>query len=48
MRAEGRRGDVVVIMGDAGHAPAVDGTAYTAAIERFLTIGELDLLPEDE
>ncbi|WP_329261810.1 pyridoxal-phosphate dependent enzyme [Actinoallomurus sp. NBC_01490] len=43
MRAEGRRGEVVVIQGDAGRPPGLDGSAYTAAIERFLAIGELDV-----
>jgi cysteine synthase len=43
MRAGDRSGDVVVIMGDAGRAPALDGTAYTAAIEHFLATGELDI-----
>jgi cysteine synthase A len=43
MRAEGRRGDVVVIMGDAGRAPDLDGSTYTAAIARFLATGDLDI-----
>lgn len=41
MRAEGRTGDVVVVMGDAGRAPALDGTAYAEAIDRFLATGVL-------
>nr|WP_235018218.1 pyridoxal-phosphate dependent enzyme [Thermomonospora echinospora] len=43
MRAEGRRGDVVVVMGDAGAAPVLDGDAYAAAIGRFLETGSLDV-----
>lgn len=43
MRAEGRRGDVVVIMGDAGRAPDLDGAPYTDAIARFLATGELEV-----
>jgi len=41
MRTEGRTGDVVVVMGDAGKAPALDGTAYAEAIDRFLATGVL-------
>lgn len=50
MRRDDRHGDVVVVMGDAGPVPALDATstgpepsAYTAAIERFLATGILDV-----
>jgi cysteine synthase len=43
LRAEGRHGDIVVIMGDAGAAPALDGDVYEAAISHFLDTGSLDV-----
>ncbi|TNY35128.1 PLP-dependent cysteine synthase family protein [Thermomonospora catenispora] len=42
MLSEGESGDVVVVMGDAGAAPGLDGTAYAEAVERFLTTGRLE------
>jgi hypothetical protein len=30
-------------MGDAGHAPDLDGAAYSVAIEGFLAGGDLDI-----
>ncbi|WP_119731426.1 PLP-dependent cysteine synthase family protein [Thermomonospora amylolytica] len=43
MLVEGRQGDVVAVMGDAGAAPDLDGTAYAEAIARFLATGRLDV-----
>lgn len=43
MLAEARGGDVVVVMGDAGAAPDLDGSAYAEALARFVATGRLEV-----